>query len=110
VPKGLWYKIFVLLSIGDAIAVSKASPRLFGAFIESNQGIRFRNAVNSFMRSTAVDLSVGSLSSFVCSVTRGSSLKFSSLISWLAIRFSPVLLSSIVVNIKLFEDLSLTIS
>jgi hypothetical protein len=83
---------------------------LFGAFIESKQGIRFRNAINSFMRSNAVDFPVGPLSSFVHSVLSGSSLEFSSLISWLAIRFNPVLSSSIVVNHQLFADLSSTIA
>jgi hypothetical protein len=94
-PFDLWYEVFGLLDIDEAIAVSKASPRLFGAFIKSKQGIRFRNAINSYMRSGAVDLPVGPLSSFVCSVSRNSSLEFSALISWLAIRFSPVLSSSI---------------
>jgi hypothetical protein len=109
-PLDLWYEVFGLLDIDEAIAVSKASPRYFGAFILSKQGIRFRNAINSFMRSNSVDLPVGPLSSFVCSVLRNSSLEFSSLISWLAIRFRPVLLSSIVVNRKLFTDLSSTIA
>jgi hypothetical protein len=109
-PLDLWYEVFGLLNIDDAIAVSKASPRLFGAFIESKQGIRFRNAKNSYRRSNAVDLPVGPLSSFVCSVLRNSSLEFSSLLSWLAIRFHPVLSSSIVVNMKLFKDLSSTIA
>jgi hypothetical protein len=74
-PLDLWYEVFGLLDIDEAIAVSKASPRLFGAFIESKQGIRFRNAINSYVRSNAVDLPVGplSLSSFVCSVSRNSS-------------------------------------
>jgi hypothetical protein len=105
-PLDLWYEVFGLLDIDEAIAVSKAHPRLFGAFIESKQGIRFRNAINSYMRSNAVDLPVGPLSSFVCSVSRNSSLEFSSLFSWLARRFRPVLSSSIVVNIQLFKDLS----
>jgi hypothetical protein len=43
-PLDLWYEVFGLLDIDEAIAVSKASPRLFGAFIESKQGIRFRNS------------------------------------------------------------------
>jgi hypothetical protein len=108
-PPDLWYEVFGFLDVDEAIAVSKASPRLFGAFIESKQGIRFRNDINSYMRSNAVDLPVGRLSSFVCSVSRNSSLEFSSLISWLAIRFHPVLSSSIVLNTKLFADLSSTI-
>jgi hypothetical protein len=82
---------------------------LFGAFIESKPGIRFRNAINSYMRSTAVDLPVGRLSSFVCSVSHDSSLVFSGLISWLAIRFRLVLSSSIVLKKQLFKDLSSTI-
>jgi hypothetical protein len=109
-PPDLWYEVFGLLDIDEAIAVSKASPRVFGAFILSKQGIRFRNAINSYMRSDTVDLPVGPLSSFVCSISRNSSLEFSSLISWLAIRFRPVLSSSIVVNSKLFADLSSTIA
>jgi hypothetical protein len=109
-PPDLWYEVFGLLDIDEAIAVSKASPRVFGAFIESKQGIRFRNAINSFMRSNAVDLPVGPLSSFVCRLLRNSSLEFSSLVSWLAIRYHPILSSSIVVNNKLFADLSSTIA
>jgi hypothetical protein len=88
---------------------SQASPRLFGAFIESKQGIRFRNAINSYIRSNSVDLPVGPLSSFVCSLSRNSSLEFSALISWLGRRFHPVLYSSIVVTGQLFTDLSSTI-
>jgi hypothetical protein len=109
-PLDLWYDVFGLLDIDEAIAVSKASPRLFGAFIKSKQGIRFHNAINSYMRSNAMDLPVGHLSSFVCSVSRNSSLEFSALLSWLAIRFHPILWSSIVVNSQLFKDLSSTIA
>jgi hypothetical protein len=103
-PTDIQHDIF--LDIDEAIAISKANPRLFGAFIESKQGIRFRNAINSYKRSNAVDLPVGHLSSFICSVSRNSSLEFPSLFSWLARRFHPVLSSSIVVNIQLFKDLS----
>jgi hypothetical protein len=71
-PFDLWYEVFGLLDIDEAIAVSKANPRLFGAFIVSKQGIRFRNAINSYMRSNAEDLPVGRLSSYVCSVSRNS--------------------------------------
>jgi hypothetical protein len=109
-PMDLWYDVFGLLDIDDAIAISKASPRYIGAFIESKQGIRFRNAISSYMRSNAVDLPVGRLSSFVRFVSYYSSLQFSALISWLAIRFHPALSSSIVVNSKLFKDLSSTIA
>jgi hypothetical protein len=109
-PLDLWYEVFGLLDIEEAIAVSKASPRIFGAFILSKQGIRFRNAINSYMRLNMVDFPVGPLSSFVCCMLRNSSLEFSSLLSWLAIRFRPFLSSSIVLNIKLFVDLSLTIA
>jgi hypothetical protein len=109
-PLDLWYEVFGLLNIDEAIAVSKASPRLFGAFILSKQCIRFRNAINSYMRSNAVDFQVGPLSSFVCSLSRNSSLEFSSLISWLEIRFRPVLSSSIVLNHQSFKDLSSTIA
>jgi hypothetical protein len=62
------------------------------------------------MRSNAENLPVGPLSSFVCSILRGSSLEFSALISWLALRFHPILSSSIVVNHQLFKDLSSTIA
>jgi hypothetical protein len=109
-PNDIWYEILGLLDIDEAIAFSKADPRFLGAFIESKQGIRFRNAINSYMRSTVVGLPVGPLSSFVRSVLRGSSLDFSSLISWLARRFRPILSSSIVVNTQLFKDLSSTIA
>jgi hypothetical protein len=105
-PLDIWYEVFGLLDIDEAIAICKAHPRYFGAFIKEKQGIRFRNAVNSYMRSTAVDLPVGPLSSFVCKMLRGSSLDFSSLISWLVRRFRPVFSSSIVVNSRLFADLS----
>jgi hypothetical protein len=105
-PNRYQHEIFLLLDIEDAIAVSKANPRTFGAYIGSKQGIRFRNALNSYIRANPVDLPVGSLSSFVCRVLRNSSLEFSSLISWLARRFRPILSSSIVVNNKLFTDLS----
>jgi hypothetical protein len=94
----------------EAIAVSKASPRVFGAFIKSKQGIRFRNAINSYMRSNTINFPVGPLSSFVCSVLRNSSLEFSALLSWLARRFHPALSSSIAVNPQLFADLSSTIA
>jgi hypothetical protein len=110
IPLDLWYEVFGLLDIDEAIAVSKARPRLFGAFIKSKQGIRFRNAINSYMRSDSVDLPVGALSSFICSVSRNSSLEFSSLYSWLAHRFHPVLSSSIFLNSQLFTDLSSTIA
>jgi hypothetical protein len=109
-PLDLCYEVLGLLDIDEAIAISKAHPRFLGAFIESKQGIRFRNAINSYMRSVAFDLPVGPLSSFVCSVSRNSSLEFTALISWLARRFRPVLSSSIVVNTQLFSDLSSTIA
>jgi hypothetical protein len=109
-PLDIWYEVFVLLDIDEAIAFSKADPRFLGAFIEDKQGIRFKNAINSYMRSTDVRLPVGHLSSFVCRVSRGSSLEFSGLISWLARRCRPTLSSSIVVNRQLFADLSSTIA
>jgi hypothetical protein len=109
-PPDLWYEVFGLLDIDEAIAISKASPRVFGAFILSKQGIRFRNAINSYMGSNSVDLPVGTLSSFICSILRGSPMTFSNLLSWLARRFRPVLSSSIVVNSELFKDLSSTIA
>jgi hypothetical protein len=81
-------------------------PIVFSRFFS----VRFRNAMNSYMRSNEVDLPVGPLSSFICSVLRNSSLDFSSFVSWLARRFSPVLSSSIVVNSQLFKDLTSTIA
>jgi hypothetical protein len=109
-PLEIWYEVFGLLDIDEAIAICKADPRFLGAFIEDKQGIRFRNAINSYMRSTAVDLPVGPLSSFIRSVLRGSSLEFSGLVSWLGRQFLPFLSSSIVVNSQLFADLSSTIA
>jgi hypothetical protein len=112
-PLELWQKILELLGIKEAIAISKAHPRFFGAFIESKQGIRFHNTINSFIRSNAKDLPVGPLASIIRYVSRRShrpSLEFSGLISWLARRFQPVLSSSIVINTKLFEDISSTIA
>jgi hypothetical protein len=92
-PLDIWYEILVLLDIKEAIALSKAHPRFFGAFIESKQVIRFRNAINSYKNSSVVDLPVGPLASFIRSVMCGSSLKFSSLFSWLARRFRSVRVS-----------------
>jgi hypothetical protein len=109
-PTDIQHEIFLLLDIDEAIAISKANPRLIGAFIESKQGIRFRNAINSYMRSNSVDLPVGPLSSFVCSISRNSSLEFFSLISWLARRFRPVLSSSIFENRQFFKAISSTIA
>jgi hypothetical protein len=108
-PLDLWYEILALLDIKDAIAVSKAHPRFFGAFLEDKQTIRFRNALNSYVRSSAVDLDVCSISSFVCLLSRGTSMEFSSLISWLTRRFKSTLSSNIVFNSKLFANLSSTI-
>lgn len=98
--------VVVHLDINEAIALSKAQPRFFGAYIESKQFIRYRNALNTFMRSGAAELPVGPLASFICSVMRNYSLQFSGLLSWFARRFSPILSSSTVVDGKLFEDLS----
>jgi hypothetical protein len=109
-PLDIWYEILSLLDIDEAIAFSKADPRFLGAFVEEKQGIRFRNAINSYMRSNAVYLPVGPISSFVCKVLCGSSLNFSALISWIGRRFHPVLSSSIVVNSRIFADLSSTIA
>jgi hypothetical protein len=111
-PLELWQKILELLDIPGATAISKAHPRFFGAFIESTQWIRFRNAINSFMRSNTVGLPVGSLPLFICSVMCDSSLKYSGLLTWIARRVNPILSksSSIVVNRKLFKDLSSTIA
>jgi hypothetical protein len=105
-PLDIWYGIILLLDIKEAIALSKAYPRFIGAFIESKQAIRFHNAINSFMRSTAFDFPVGSLASFICSVMRNSSMEYSSLLLWSSRRFRPVLSSSIAENRKLFESLS----
>jgi hypothetical protein len=61
-PLDIWYEILLLLDIKEAIALSKAYPRYFGALIEAKQVIRFRNAINSCVRSSAVDLPVSPLS------------------------------------------------
>jgi hypothetical protein len=98
----IWYEILILLDIVDEISLSKAFPRFFGAFILSKQVIRFQNAINSYMRSDEVDLPVGPPASFIRFLSRNSSLEYTSLVSWLR----PVLSSSIVLNRKLFEDLS----
>jgi WD40 repeat protein len=109
-PLDLWHEVLVLVDIDEALAICKADPRFLGAYIESKQGIRFRNAINSFMRSDSEYLPVGHLSSFVCSVSRNSSLDFSALLSWLSRIFRPILSSSIVENVLLFKDLSSTIA
>jgi hypothetical protein len=81
-PLDIWYEVFGLLDIDEANAICKADPRFLVAVIEDKQGIRFRNAINSYMRSTAVDLPVGPLSSFIFNIfiLRNSSLEFSSMI------------------------------
>jgi hypothetical protein len=63
-PLEIWQKILELVDIHEAIAFFKA--HFIGAFIESTQGIRFRDAINSYMRSNVVELPVGPLASFVC--------------------------------------------
>jgi hypothetical protein len=105
-PLDIWYEIIVLLDIKEAIALSKALPQFFGAFVESEKAIRFHNAINSYMHSTMVDLPVGSLTSCIRFVLRDSPFEFSRLISWLGRRLSPILSSNIGVNSKLFEDIS----
>jgi hypothetical protein len=90
-------KLYLHLDIKVASAFSKTSPRTAGAYIESKPAIRFLNTVNSFIRSKLFYSPVGDLSS----------LKFSSLISWLARQYRPILSyptlsSSIVVNRNLF--------
>jgi hypothetical protein len=60
--------------------------------------------MNSYMCSNALDFPVGHISSFICYVSRNSSLEFYGLLSWLARRFRPILSSSMVVNSELFED------
>ncbi len=91
-PIELWQKILELLDIQEAIAISKARPRFFGAFIEHKQAILFRNAINSYLRSNAADLPVGPLASFICYLSRNSSLEFSGLASWISRRFPPNLI------------------
>jgi hypothetical protein len=46
-PIDLWIEILSLLDIQDASSLAKADPRTFGAFIEYQQVIRFKNAINS---------------------------------------------------------------
>jgi hypothetical protein len=61
----------------------------------------------------SIYLPVGPLASFIrhiLYISSGSSLEFSSLLAWLARRFRPILSSSIIVNRKLFEDISSTIA
>jgi hypothetical protein len=45
-PLDLWIEIFGMLTIKEAHAISLADPRTFGAFIEDQQVIRFKNVVN----------------------------------------------------------------
>jgi hypothetical protein len=46
-PLDIWFDILGTLNIQDAISLSKADPRTFGAFIEDKQVIRFNNAFNT---------------------------------------------------------------
>jgi hypothetical protein len=104
-PLDIWYEILLLLDIKEAITLSKAYPRFFGAFIDSKQAIRFRNAINTYLRSGVVDLPVGPLASFICSAMRDSHFdSLPSLISWISRRYRPALSSSIVENrIEIFD-------
>jgi hypothetical protein len=83
-PLEIWQKILELLDILEAIAISKAHPRFFGAFIKSEQAIRYRIAINSYIRSASVVLPVGPLASFIRYLLRNSSLEFTGLLSSLA--------------------------
>jgi hypothetical protein len=56
------------------------------------------------------DLPVGPLASFICGIMRDSSLEYFGPLFWMERRFRPVLSSSIVVNHKLFSDISSTIA
>jgi hypothetical protein len=105
-PIELWQKIFGLLDITDAITISKASPRTFGALIEYENVIRYRNAINSYKRPDAFSLSIGSLPWLIGKVLLDSSRGFSGFISWIERKYQPVLQSSILNTNKVFEDLS----
>jgi hypothetical protein len=90
-PLDLWYEILSLLDIPDAIAISKADPRTFGAFIEDKQDIRNKNAFN-----TAPSI-------LFHRVLNGSAVGYSSFLSFLQRR---LLKSCIVPPSKLFCDIS----
>jgi hypothetical protein len=97
-----------MLDINAASALYKASPRTFGAFIESKPGIRYLNAMNSdlLLHPNALDSPAGPISSLVCRISRGSSLNYTGLVSWLTRRYRIAISSSIVVNNKLLKGLS----
>jgi hypothetical protein len=94
-PLDIWYEILSLLDIPDALAISKADPRTFGALIEDKQAIRNSNAFKSqpiylFRR-----------------VLGGTAVGYSSFLSFLQRRLYK---TCIVPPIKLFCDISLIIA
>jgi hypothetical protein len=94
-PLDIWYEILSLLDIPDALAVSKADPRTFGAFIEDKQGIRVSNAFNT------------TPSSLFHRVLSGSSVGYSSFLAFLQRRLYK---TCIVPPSKLFCEISLIIA
>jgi hypothetical protein len=72
-PIELWIEILGLLDIQDALSISTADPRTFGAFIEVKQAIRFKNAFNttpSFLFNRVINGSVVGYSSFFAFLQR----------------------------------------
>jgi hypothetical protein len=90
-PLDMWIEILSLLDIQDASSISKADPRTFGALIEYQQVIRFKNAINY------------SPSPLSHRVLNGTEVEYSSFRSWLK---RNLLKSCIVPPRKLFPQLS----
>jgi hypothetical protein len=93
-PLDLWFDILGMLNILDAISVSKADPRTFGAFIEDKQVIRFNNAFNT------------TPSPLFHRVLNESAVGYSSFSYWLERR---LLKTCLVSPNKLFRDMSSSI-
>jgi hypothetical protein len=94
-PLDIWYEILSLLDIPDALAISKADPQTFGAFIEDKQGIRFANALNT------------TPASLFHRVLSGSSVGYSYFLAFLQRRLYK---TCIVPPSKLFSDISAIIA
>jgi hypothetical protein len=90
-PLDLWYEILGMLNIQDALSISIADPRTFGAFIEDKQGIRSNNAFNT------------TPSSLFHRVLNASAVGYSSFLFFLQQR---LLKTCIVPPGKLFRDMS----
>jgi hypothetical protein len=91
----IWYDILSLLDIPDALAISIADPRTFGAFIEDKQGIRFNNAFNT------------KPSSLFRRVIKGELVGYSSFLTYLQRRLHK---TCIIHPSKLFCDISAIIA